>query len=197
MAVPAADDAAALIAQIRMVFQDVLRGKGVSLSETQVLDDYGGVEARQEARSWDTDTHWWEVSDEDLLDGHYITYLDDLGWRYYLPAFMTHSMKIFSIPKTGTSDTRRHTLYILTYFDQEDRETSVRLRERYPRLLPLRPRRDDYGEKEKQKWAILTAEQSHAVCLHLQFVARHQEDKHEVRKAEKGLRQHWGQFCEG
>lgn len=198
MAVTAADDVPALIAQIKEAFQAVLRGEGTSLSETQVLDDYGSVEARQEARIWDTDTHWWEVSDEDLLHGNYLTYLDDLGWRYYLPAFMTHSLKILNSPRTGYTDTRDDTLYMLTYYDEADWEKSQQLREQHPHLLPplLYARRDDYGEPEKQKWVILTTEQSRVVCLYLRFVAAHQGQKREAQKAEKGLRQYWGQFCE-
>ena len=57
-----------LVAHVTAAFRDVLRGEGVSLHETKVLDDYGGEEARREARSWDTDAHWWEVPEEDLLD---------------------------------------------------------------------------------------------------------------------------------
>ena len=198
----AAAEISALTAQIRTAFQDVLRGEGVSLSETQVLDDYGGTEARQEARSWDTDTHWWEVSDEDLLDGHYITYLDDLGWRYYLPAFMTHSLKILNSPRTGTSDTRSHTLHMLIFYDQGDLENWERRYLRESRPLPfylqrMRADQNHLGDQEKRKWSILTTEQSRAVCLYLRFAASHDRQKYEAQKAEKGLRQHWGQFCEG
>ena len=188
-----------LIAQIAAAFRDVVRGEGVSLCETKVLDDYGSDADRHEAREWDTDIHWWELTDEDFY-GHWVhlSYLDAEGLRYYLPAWMIHSLKILDSPLTGTRDTRGDTLDMLTYFDQSDQDSLLRLRERYPDKFPYRVRAEqhDFGTREKQMWALLTTEQSRVVCLYLRFVAIHGADSRHIRDAQKGLQQHWGQFCE-
>ena len=193
---PALDDKITdLTVQIAKAFRDVLRGGAISLSEAAVMDDYGGVVARQEARKSDTDEHWWEVSEESLLsDGSNHVYLDDQGFRYYLPAFLTHSLKIFSDPRTGTIDTRGHVLEMLSYSDQSDLDRWARRRERLQ--LPMKPVSTAVGVNEKQKWAILTPEQNHIVCLYLRFVAACSDETHEAKYAAKGLQQYWGQYCE-
>lgn len=163
-----------LVAHITASFREVLRGEGVSLHETKVLDDYGGEEARREARSWDTEDHWWEVPEEDLRAmGPYLCFLDGPGLRYYLPAYMVHSLAIFYAPHGDYTDTRSDTLDVLTHSD-----------------------RPDLAEWQMKKWEFLTAEQGHSVCLYLRYVAAHDTDRYRVREAKKGLRQHWGRFCE-
>lgn len=149
------------------------RGDGVSLHETNVLDDYGDEAARLDARQLDTDTFWWEIPDE-VMHHHrfYFSYLDGQGLRYYLPAWMIHSLRRFGDPPDGRSTTLGDTLHVLTLSDRSDLEGW-----------------------QREKWNILTMEQSQAICCYLRYVAEYHQDKFNVRDAIKGLGQHWGQFC--
>lgn len=69
---------------------------GVSLHETPVIDNYGTDEERRIARKKDTDRHWWEVKDEWIKTNCGIgglCFLDDAGFRYYLPAYMSYWLR--------------------------------------------------------------------------------------------------------
>ena len=85
-------DKSELIELIRMTFRGVSRHGGVSLHETEVIDNYGTDEERLAARKKDRDGRWQDVPHEDLAEvcgiGG-ISFFDPIGWRYYLPAYMT------------------------------------------------------------------------------------------------------------
>ena len=159
-----------LIAEITAAFKDVLRGDGVSLSETNVLDDYGGMDARLEARQLDTDTHWWELTDDDLYDRYvYLSYVDGESLRYYLPAYMISGL--------NGAEQSRGAFELLTCYEGSSTEAWMR-----------------------QKWEGFTDEQGRVTCLFLQYMASHAENRRDpmrdVKSAQKALRQHWGQFCQ-
>jgi hypothetical protein len=85
-----------LIEAIKAAFQGVSREGGVSWSETDVIDDYGTEEMRAIARASDTDTEWEEL----ILSGTFLddaapgsfSFLDAIGFRYYLPAAMCQAL---------------------------------------------------------------------------------------------------------
>lgn len=83
---------AGLIADIRASFRDVDRRFGVSWSESSVIDGYGPEEECARARQLDTDTHWTDVLQDPEWEpspGHGgFSFLDAIGFRYYLPAAM-------------------------------------------------------------------------------------------------------------
>ena len=86
-----------ILAEIHEAFKDVSRHGGVSWSESEVIDDYGSDEERQLARMRDTDTTWQEVADDptwwvDMGVGG-LSFLDPIGYRYYLPACMTVAIR--------------------------------------------------------------------------------------------------------
>lgn len=94
------DHAAAekLLTSIREAFDDVEREDGISLREAEVIDDCGGEREQRKARRLDNESHWSEVTFEDLERYHWMfTYLDAKGFRYYLPAVM--SLAINELPK--------------------------------------------------------------------------------------------------
>ena len=65
-----------------------------------MIDCHGTREERFKARRLDTDTRWQEVRDEwieDLSSAPY--FLDEKGFRYYLPAIM-----IWELKHGGSSD---------------------------------------------------------------------------------------------
>lgn len=85
-------DRADLLRAIAHAFADVSRDGGVSLHETAVIDGYGGPGEAAQARALDRDRVWQEVPHAELeavsgVGG--IVFLDPVGWRYYLPAYMT------------------------------------------------------------------------------------------------------------
>ncbi len=84
---------AALIEEIIAAFDGVSREGGVSMSEAEVIDDYGSDKKRAAARLSDTDTRWQDVSDEQLALNWPLTFFDPIGFRYYLPAYMIYHLR--------------------------------------------------------------------------------------------------------
>lgn len=167
MTTPNDDLRASLIAEITSAFRDVLRGDGVSLHETNVLDDYGGLDARLEAREWDTDTHWWELTDEDLYARHvYLSYLDGESLRYYLPAYMISCL--------NGAEWLSRTVDLLLNCDEGS----------------------DLEAWRRQKWEGFTEEQGRVTCRFLRHMADHAKNKYDKREMETALQQHWGRFCQ-
>ncbi len=91
----------ALIAEIERAFDGVARGDGITLSQTLVLDYYGGEEEQAEARRKDTDTRWQDVPEAEL-EWHScavaMSFLDATGFRYYIPAFMRWAVRCSGLP---------------------------------------------------------------------------------------------------
>jgi hypothetical protein len=84
-----------LITEIRAAFDGVSREGGVSLHQCPVLDDHGTAEELAAAARLDTDRDWSEVPDEWIQDRSIggLAFLDAVGWKYYLPAFMICSIR--------------------------------------------------------------------------------------------------------
>lgn len=85
-------DRAGLLLAIVHAFAGVSRDGGVSLHETEVIDGYGSAEAAAQARALDRDRVWQDVPHADLEDVSGVggvAFFDPVGWRYYLPAYMT------------------------------------------------------------------------------------------------------------
>lgn len=79
-----------LEATIRDAFDGVHLGRGISLRQAEVIDDYGrGVtDAEFEALPAREVTHDWAAVPPEELESENIAHLDAEGLRYYLPAFM-------------------------------------------------------------------------------------------------------------
>lgn len=78
----------AVEAEIRDAFRGVTREHGVSWSEAEVIDRYGGAVERATARAEDQERSWEELVDDPAWDadpgmGGYI-FLDPIGFRYYI-----------------------------------------------------------------------------------------------------------------
>lgn len=86
-----------LIAHVEEAFKDVSRKNGVSWSESEVIDDYGGDQARLEARKLDQDYHWSELVDDPEWDPERgvggFSFLDAIGFRYYLAPSLVRSLR--------------------------------------------------------------------------------------------------------
>jgi hypothetical protein len=90
------------------------------LHETRVIDMYGSADERRHARMQDTDNHWWEVRDDwiEQFDGvGGLSFLDDLGFRYYLPAYMSYWLRTGNEPNClgyFIAGSRRHRYRLFT-----------------------------------------------------------------------------------
>lgn len=83
-----------LLDQIEQAFRRVSRGSGTTLHEAGAIDDYGKPQERADARLLDTDTHWSQVDVISIdLAGACIGFLDNISFRYYLPAYMTATLR--------------------------------------------------------------------------------------------------------
>ena len=105
-----ADEPEAIIEAIRTAFAGVPRGR-ITLHEAEVLDLYGSVAERKEARRRDTEESWDQVPDRDIEEcTTALCYLDPEGWRYYLPAYMIWSLRHFRVSNSMASDATIYTL---------------------------------------------------------------------------------------
>lgn len=86
----------ALIKEIYAAFEGVTREDGVSWSETKVNDTGGTGEECLRARLKDTDQSWTELATNENWDAGPGTggwsFLDPIGFRYYLPAAMIREL---------------------------------------------------------------------------------------------------------
>jgi hypothetical protein len=112
-----------VIQAIREAFAGVSRENGVTLHETDVIDDYGTDEARAEARKLDTDQTWEQVPNKDIEDPHFsLSFLDPKGFRYYIAPFM-----IWSINEADSSGLDDFTSLHLNSLDEFSGHAASRL----------------------------------------------------------------------
>lgn len=86
----------ALIDEIYDAFRAVNRSGGVSWSEAYVIDMYGSPKEREQARKKDKEASWPELVDSDWRDCPGVggwSFLDPIGFRYYLPAAMVRGIR--------------------------------------------------------------------------------------------------------
>ena len=85
-----------VIDQIRAAFQGVQRGNGRSLQGAAEMDDYTECRCRGNARNHFTEAQWDEIPAaklEAFRDALFYFNDDDEGFRFYIPAFMIHSLQ--------------------------------------------------------------------------------------------------------
>ena len=158
---------AALIAQIRTAFAGVTRWGGVSLHEADVIDGYGSRQQRKTARELDTDCAWWEVPDADIERYHWIlSFLDATGFRYYIAAYMTWTLKHYEASASMSADM---TIYALDCGESTS----------------------DY---RRQFFMLFNREQSEAVCAFLRFMEGDKAGVADTDSAFGALKRYWGEF---
>ncbi|WP_406693413.1 DUF6714 family protein [Singulisphaera sp. Ch08] len=91
-----------LVIDIGRAFEGVKRDGGVTLHETQVLDDYGGEAERIAARKLDFQERWQDLPDELLEAGWPLVFLDSNGFRFHLPAYMIWRLRYPFVPELGS-----------------------------------------------------------------------------------------------
>jgi hypothetical protein len=84
----------ALVAEITAAFDGVSREDGTTLHEAVALDDWKSTEEQQAARRLDVEQRWQDVPDEDIFACcSALSFLNEKGFRYYLPAFMVYGLR--------------------------------------------------------------------------------------------------------
>jgi hypothetical protein len=86
----------ALEEEIRRAFRGVRRGRGVSWSESNAIDNYEKEAERERARALDIERSWEDLVDDpdwrDENSGRF-TFLDALGWTYYVAPAMVRATR--------------------------------------------------------------------------------------------------------
>ena len=93
-----------LIAEIHAAFAGVTREGGVSISEAHAIDYDKSERACEKARTKDTDTAWSEVDIEKKDRGSGLAFMDPIGFRYHLPAYMCYRLQGDAPPFGPASD---------------------------------------------------------------------------------------------
>lgn len=84
----------ALVAEITAAFDGVAREDGTTLHEAEAMDDWKSDEEQRAARRLDVEARWQDVPGEDIAACcSALSFLDEKGFRYYIPAFMVYGLK--------------------------------------------------------------------------------------------------------
>jgi hypothetical protein len=85
-----------LLSMIRSVFHDVPRPACTKRVAT-AFDDWEFIrteEQWEELRALDTEQHWWDVSDSEIMEHCTIlNWLSPEGFRFYYPAFLSYTIR--------------------------------------------------------------------------------------------------------
>lgn len=85
---------AALVADISAAFDGVSREGATTLHEAEALDDWKSPEEQRSARRLDPEAKWQDVPDADIFACcSALSFLNEQGFRYYIPAFMLYSLR--------------------------------------------------------------------------------------------------------
>ena len=158
----------AVIRQIETAFDGVGRKFGVSLHEACVIDDYGSRWEQMQARMTDTEWRWQDVPEADIARYFWIlSFLDPIGFRYYLPAYMVWTLK--NHEQTG-SMSDESTVFAL-FISDGSRAYSM------------------------ERFTMFTRQQAEAICAFLRFIAKNTLHCGYNDTAQEALEQYWGRFC--
>ena len=164
------DTAETVIEAIRAAFAGVPRG-AITIHEAEVIDSYGSEAERDAARRLDTEPSWDRIPNADIEEcTTALCHLDPEGWRYYVPAYMTWSLRHFRVSLSNVSD------YTIYTFDSSGSDPGMR-------------------EYHLGRYRLLDESQSCAVCRFLQYMATN-EAHADSWVANVALNEYWGQYCE-
>ena len=158
----------AVIAQIERAFDGVSRDGGVSLHEAFAIDCCVSDAEQVKARQLDTESRWQDVPGLDIE--HYpsaLHYLDPIGFRYYLPAYMTWTLKDYEVTGSTSSNTTLFQLRIL----------------------------EAYRKHYTERFERFNREQTEAICAFLRFMAGNVTEYVYENVAQQALDWYWGRFC--
>lgn len=160
---------ARVIDLISRAFSGVTRDGGVSLHEADIIDGYGSAEKRVAARKLDTESGWQAVPDRDIeYYNSILSFLDPIGFRYYIAAYMVWSLKNFRISESVTSD---FTIYAFAMDGHQNMK-----------------------DWKMSRFSILSEAQSTAVYEFLRFMQDFGEGDADSSVARQAINQYWVRF---
>jgi hypothetical protein len=84
----------ALVAEITAAFGGVSREDGTTLHEAEAMDGWKSPEEQRAARHLDLEARWQDVPDDDIFACcSALSFLNEKGFRYYIPAFMIYGLR--------------------------------------------------------------------------------------------------------
>lgn len=190
---------AALMAEITAVFDGVSRGDGVTLHETNAIDDYASPAERGRARAKDRERRWQDVPDEDLRTHDGLSFFDAKGFRYYLPAYLVWYLKNCDTTASD-SNTFASVIYSLgggrsgdfaaLYKEQFDAFTRAESRV-IARFLEYEADRTDAETLASDGWwQKMSKTEGYTEAALAAYKAKITRGNH----ARRALERHWGQF---
>jgi hypothetical protein len=161
-----------VVVEIISAFGGVSREDGTTLHEAIALDDCASPDEQRAARSLDVDGRWQDVPDAEIWAcNSALSFVDEKGFRYYIPAFMTYALRHWEDDEDG------YVLSACMYHLLHERSKS--LRQSDPASIAGR-----YN---------FTGAQSKAVTRFLRFVIDFGEFRADEVTA--GAVQRWERFC--
>lgn len=161
----------ALITDITAAFDGVSRGDGTTLHEAMAIDDREPPEEQRAARRLDLEGRWQDVPDCDIFECcSALSFLDESGFRYYIPAFMIYGLRHWGKDESFILDS-----------------CEFHLLHEYPKSL----RKSDPASIARRNQ--FTAAQSEAVARFLRFIIEFDEMKADRATAEAVGR--WEQYA--
>lgn len=207
----------ALIAEIERAFDGVEREDGLTLHEAAAMEDYVTPEELAKARSHDTETRWQDVPDKSIQWGRMSLNLDEKGFHYYFPAYLTWYLRFIDNEEENfyseTFDSVDYALGIRFEVDlDEDQEAPIRQLES---LLDISL--DEGHDSIFSKFSAFSDDQKKAIAHFLHF--KHEQRDYRVERwnlvpdpedeeddkadfarphadIQRALDNYWGQFLE-
>ncbi|MBX7245275.1 MAG: hypothetical protein K1X53_07230 [Candidatus Sumerlaeaceae bacterium] len=164
-----------LIAEIEEHFADVTRGEGMTLAQGAVVADYGAQADWDLASQVPCDARWQDIPDSVLdVHAHTLNFLDQKGFRFYLPAFMRRSLRLLG---EIVNEPWANTVGNLTFWPQDSEE-------------PNNPSVDWMREC----WDGFTPEQGRVILSFLDFTVASPLDSADQEMAAKAIEDYWKKF---
>lgn len=159
-----------IIQLITKAFADVKLGNGISLEQVKIMDESSIGDPIKKVPSVDSERHWSEIPSEILRKYWALSYLDNEGFRYYIPAFMIQELKDF----------KQDEPYVRSGI-----------------IFQLYPNKKHQWDFSINRYSLLTPKMKQATYYFLQFFAENlpwgTEDK---TNAERAIRNYWGEFAQ-
>ncbi|QKX17657.1 DUF6714 family protein [Microbulbifer sp. YPW1] len=137
------NDTLEIIERIKKAFDGVSRIGGMTLSQSTALDDGFSEEEVLAIPPTEQDEKWTEVPDKELEENDFgLANIDEIGFRYYLPAFMIYSLKY---GEESPSNVCNHTGHMLcSPWDHTDTFSSEQKKAIKKYLKYMRDNRNDW-----------------------------------------------------
>jgi hypothetical protein len=159
----------AIESDIRTAFRGVALGRGLSLKQAQLADNFGNASQKTPSAfpAGPEVTDDWSRVSLDELERNCVAHLDALGFRYYVPALM---------------------LSVLDHYDS----SSMRV---IGTLGGLYPKKGDEWEYHMHRYSLFSPEQKAAIAQFLAELPKLVELGFEDQKVvERALRNYWGEY---